>query len=456
MLAIPMYITTKPGIYIFHQGNKVLYVGKAVNLKKRLASYFRKNINGKIRQLLQEAKSLDWIETASEIEAFLQEAELIKKYRPKYNIVLRDDKNYFYAGITKEKFPRIFITHQITKMQSVKRKTQSDNTGPKIDYVGPFTSGTALKIVLKLLRRIFPYCTCKKSHRRPCLSSQIGRCFGYCCIENVKLKTQSAKQTEYVGNIKSAVAVLSGRKKKLIFQLKKEMKAVAKNQEFEKAAKLRDQISGLENIFSHRPFLAGDLKRSHRDHWSKIKKDLKIILDTENDILRIEGYDISNISGQEATGSMVVFIDGKSIKSEYRKFRIKTIKQISDVDMLKEVIGRRLRHQEWPYPDLLLVDGGKAQLNAVLKELRIMNDKLQIRVVALAKREEELYMENKRLPIKLSSLSQNTAFFFQRVRNEAHLFARRYHHKLREIYFSGRMPRRSLVKTQEPPAKRRK
>ena len=444
MLDIPKQITTKPGVYIFRQGGKILYVGKAANLKKRLAqyinfgnvrlspdlsrdsrscitglaSYFRKNVGEKVKQMLREATSLDWIETSSEIEAFLKEAELIKKYRPKYNIVLRDDKNYFYVGITKERLPRVFITHQ-----SSKNKTAN--------YIGPFTSGASLKLVLKLLRRIFPYCTCKVSHKRPCLNTQIGRCPGYCCLTSPK-ENQTA---EYLKNIKGIEAVLGGRRKKIIRLFKKEMKAAVKNQEFEKAAKLRNQIYGLENIFSHRPFITNGPRKSPSDHWPKIEKGLKIILGIENNMSRVEGYDISNISGQEATGSMVVFAEGKPNRAEYRKFRIKTVRGISDVGMLKEVVERRLNHPEWTRPDFMLIDGGRAQLNTVLKVLKTKKIWPRIAVAALAKREEELYLPGRVSPMPLKNLPQVLAQFLQRVRDESHRFARVYHHKLREASF---------------------
>lgn len=424
MISQPFGTPQATGVYIFRKGRSFLYIGKAANLKKRLAYYFRKNTSQKIQQLLQEATSLDWIETSSEIEAFLKEAELIKKYHPKYNIVMRDDKNYFYVGLTKEKFPRVFTAHQLFK--------------DKASYIGPFTSGASLKLVLKLLRRIFPYCTCKTTHKRPCLNSQIGRCPGFCCDKN-KLQAPNPKlQNEYRSNIKKITAILSGGKKGLLPKLKKEMKAAAKNQDFERAVKLRDQLSGLENIFRHRPFLADYRGETSVVPWAKIEQELRVLVGSRKSILRAEGYDISNISGREATGSMVVFTDGQPVKSEYRKFRIKTVNQISDVGMLKEVIGRRLNHPEWPYPDLMLIDGGKAQLNvaqAVLRSL-IHNSKFMIPVFALAKREEELYTENNQNPIKLSSLPPPVAFFLQRVRDEAHRFARSYHHKLRQQSFS--------------------
>lgn len=424
----PQNIPATPGIYIFWNGKKPIYIGKAANLKKRLNYYFRKKIGDKTKKLLSETTKLAWIETDSDIDALIAESNLIKKYHPQYNILMKDDKNYFFVGITGEFFPKIFVTHQPTKAQKLKLKTKNQNLKFKTYHIGPFTSGTSLKIVLKLLRRFFPYCTCRKPHKRPCLNSQIGRCMGFCC--NKTQSTDSKLQKEYSASTKKVVSILRGRGSKLLIDLKKEMRHLAKNQDFEKAAKIRDQIYGLENILKHRIFhYRGET--SIVSSWTKIEKNLREILKTDKKISRVEGYDISNISGSAATGSMAVFIDGRPAKSEYRKFRIKTVRQISDVDMLREVVKRRLKHPEWNFPDLILVDGGKAQLNATLQELRTKNS--EIRIAALAKKEEELYLENRKKTIRLYSLPKPTSFFLQRIRNEAHRFAKKYHHKLREM-----------------------
>ncbi len=467
-----------PGVYAFQKGSAQLYIGKAVNLKKRVASYFRKNISGKTRELLKEATKLDWIETASEIEAFLKEAELIKKYRPKYNILMRDDKNYFYVGITQEQFPRIFLTHQPNQYLSsgAKRNREkfhkvNSRLRSNSNFTGPFTSGNALKSVLRLLRRIFPYCTCKTSHRRPCLNTEIGRCPGYCCLQGELQHTNilkyvgvlSERKKEYGTNIKNIIAVLCGKKKRIRTELRRSMNEAAKREDFEKAAKIRDQLNGLENIFSHRKFLEVEPpvggSTSPRLLWPRVEKYIRSLLGIKKPISRVEGYDISNISGAEATGSMVVFIEGKPVKSEYRKFKIKTVRGISDVGMLREVVARRMAHEEWQYPDLMLIDGGKPQFNAILSTLsnqsRIKRSRIisnaqhkirdisgmnsgpikGIKVAALAKREEELYTEGAGRPIRLSSLPENTANFLKRVRDESHRFAKKYHHKLREISF---------------------
>src|SRR3990167_1179554 len=448
----PKKIPIESGIYIFRYRKTPIYIGKAANLKKRLASYWRKNYSEKVRLMMKEA-------------------ELIKKYHPKYNILMRDDKHYFYVGITREEFPRIFITHQPQTsikypVSSIKDKNRPLNTKYLIlntKYVGPFTSGTALHSTLRLLRRIFPYCICEINHKRPCLNSQIGRCPGCCCIqENVATNKRPlvSCNIQYRENIKNIIAVLEGRRRKILAELKREMRSAAKRHKFEEAAKLRDQIAGLKNIFEHRRPLEARLPRGSRTsttvRWRKIEQILQSLLGTKNKISRVEGYDISNISGTDATGSMVVFINGVPAKSEYRKFKVKSVTGANDIAMHKEVMRRRLAHPEWQYPDLMVIDGGKAQLNAAIiamtdrpKTLNtgcfsvqhpVLTDSFRtvckhILLVALAKREEELYIERKSTPIRLKKMPPEVMHFFQHIRDESHRFAKKYHHKLREIKY---------------------
>lgn len=409
-----------------------MYIGKAANLKKRIAAYFRKYASGKIRQLVEEATKLEWIETESEAEALIKEAELIKQYHPKFNYLMRDDKSYFYVALTKDLFPRILVVHKTALAKKKWRRA-----------IGPFTSGSALRLTLKLLRRIFPYCTCKELHRRRCLNAQIGRCLGFCCGKSQAPNSQlQAQNNEYNKNIKNIIAILSGKRTRLLSQLKREMGAASRAQEYERAATLRDQIAGLKDIFSH-----ARLINHYRGEASivmrrkRVAEIIRELVGAKAKISRVEGYDISNISGTAATGSMVVFVDGRPAKTEYRKFKIKTVHQISDVDMLKEVIRRRLRHPEWPYPQLMLIDGGKPQLNAVLTAITNNQLPVTIHVAALAKREEELYIKGKPAPVRLDSLPPEVMHFFQYVRDESHRFAQKYHHKLREISYREQAPK---------------
>ncbi len=450
--SLPKQTPESPGVYIFKRSARPLYVGKAENLRKRLSSYFRKNISEKVRALRAEATKLEWTKLSSDVEALITEAELIKKYQPKYNILMRDDKNYFYVGFTRDEFPKIFVTHQLPTgitnkelgITTRRKKRNSRFVIRNSSFVGPFTSGSALYQTLRILRRIFPYCTCKKFHKRSCLNAEIGRCPGFCCIRPIKENPNKERplfkwQKVYVDNIRNIAAVLSGKKKILLFQLKRALREAAQKEEFERAAEIRNQIEGIENIFLHRTFLNPLLRKRRYGHdWQKIERTVQTILGTHRSTSRVEGYDISNISGAEATGSIVVFVDGMPSKENYRKFRIKTVHEINDVRMLKEVIRRRLSHPEWNMPDLMLIDGGKPQVNAAVTALKslIPNSQFAIPVImGLAKREEELYMPGRKEPIRLDSLPSHTMHFFQHVRDESHRFAKKYHHKLREIVF---------------------
>lgn len=436
-----------PGVYIFRIGKTPVYVGKAADIRKRLGSYFRKNVSAKTRQMVSEATALEWIETPSEIDALIKETKLIKAHLPKFNVLMRDDKNYFYVAVTREEFPRIFLTHQLQKDRIGRIKLKK---GQGVDYIGPFTSGPALKEVLALLRRAFPYCTCMQPHKRPCLNSQIGKCLGFCCNKSNSEFRISNFEKEYRKNIKSIMAILTGKKKKLLADLKRQMRDAAQKEDFERAAKIRNQTESIENIFSHRPLThKRSIHQKHAPDWSKIERVIKSLLTIASPVSRVEGYDISNISGTEATGSMVVFIKGIPEKSQYRKFKIKTVYKPNDVAMHQEVMRRRLGHlRDWGTPDLLVIDGGKPQLHAIQKELRSLPTGRQagnarIHLAALAKREEELYIEGKQIPQRLDSLPPEVKLFFQHVRDESHRFAKKYHHKLREIAYREKCPNKN-------------
>lgn len=432
----PKQLPTKSGIYIFKDAaQKPLYIGKAGNLKQRLASYWRRDAPSKAQQLVREARTLLAQETESEIEALILEARLIKHHRPKYNVLMRDDKNYFFVGFTREEFPRVFITHQPNAkgmrnkelgIMDKKRRNSKFIIHNSV-HIGPFTGGGALKITLRLLRRIFPHCTCGVPHKRPCLNAQIGRCPGYCCDKRQTLNDK--RQKEYANNIRNLIAVLRGKKQRILAELKKQMPEAARKQEYEQAARLRDQIAGLKNIFAHKSVL--ELPRA-RTSWKTTEQKLKNLVKVNRPIQRIEGYDISNLSGTEATGSMVVFTNGKPNKKEYRMFRIKSVRGANDPAMIREVIKRRLRHKEWLIPDLIVIDGGKSQFNAALLQLKTYDLQPTTRLTALAKKEEELYTESRRMPIPLKTLNRDILHLFQAVRDEAHRFAKKYHHTLRK------------------------
>jgi len=402
-----------PGVYVLKNKKEILYIGKASNIRERVKNHFQ-NPSFRENFFIDEVEKIGYIKTDSEIEALILEAELIKKYQPKFNIVWRDDKNYFFVGITKEKFPRIFWTHQ---KQKEKQKIE-------VEYIGPFVDGKALKETLKILRKVFPFRSCKRLPKKPCLWYYLERCPGPCFLKESKIEKECQLSVKHIKEI------LLGKKKDVLKSLKKEMKEFAKKEEFEMAGKIRDRLESLERVLSHARIF--EKVSFCLFNYEEIEKELKNLLDLKGKILRIEGYDISNIQGKKATGSMVVFINGVAQKDFYRKFKIKFSQTPNDIAMIKEVLKRRFSHPEWEYPQVILIDGGKAQLNAGLKIKNQFSLK-NIKIVALAKRKNELFIEGKKESILLKDLPSQLSNLILRIRDEAHRFAKKYHLKLREI-----------------------
>ncbi len=432
-----------PGVYAFKQGreflnaehsrfltkSRFLYIGKASNIRERVKNHFQ-HPGFRDNLFLNLVQKVGYLKTDSEIEALILEANLIKKYQPKYNVIWRDDKKFFYIGITKENLPRIFITHQPTQIPPLSKRGGTRRASPKAIYIGPFVIGRPLKLTLRFLRRVFPYYTSKTHTKTPCVYCNLGLCPG----PDPDIK-------EYRKNIKYVISVLKGKRKSVLRTLKKEMKFLSSVQDFEKAAKIRDQIRALENVFAHAKIFKEEKLMPEKD-WSDIQKILQNLLKTKKQISRIEAYDVSNIQGKQATGSMVTFVKGMPDKNFYRKFKIKIEEKPNDIAMLKEILSRRLRHIEWPFPDVMLIDGGKAQLNAALQVLKKYQRKsvlksAKISVLALAKRKNELYVENRKKPILLKILSRPIFNLILQLRDEAHRFAISYHRKLRRKALIG-------------------
>jgi len=410
-----------PGVYALKDKKEILYIGKASNLKERVKNHFQQPTY-RDNLFINKIQKIGFLKADSEIEALILEANLIKKYQSKFNISWKDDKNYFYIAFTGEDFPKVFLTHQPKNLSF-------------INYVGPFVDGNALKQTLKLLRKIFPFRSCQKIPKKLCLWYELKRCPAPCLLKSSlgkqipgeleKTKKESQK------NVKNILKIFQGKKKQVLDNLKKEMKDSSRGQNFEKAAKIRDQIKYLERILSHKIIF-----ENQKDfvNWEliqeKIQKVLNLPVGGQNKIFRIEAYDVSNFQGKEATGSMIVFIKGRSDKNLYRRFKIKLYEgKPNDVAMLKEVLSRRLKHKEWPCPDLILIDGGKAQLNVALNEFK--NNK-EMKVLALAKKKNELFIKGRKNPIFLRNLSPDISNLILRIRDEAHRFAIIYHRKLRE------------------------
>ena len=403
---------------------EIFYIGKASNIKTRAKNHFSQP-SFRDNLYINKVDNIGFIQTDSEVEALILESNLIKKYKPKYNVVWKDDKNYSFVAITpstilrtsKEQFPRVFITHQTKNLKSEILKL-------KTDFIGPFVDGKSLKRTLGILRRIFPYYVSKKHSAVPCSWCHLGLCPG-----------PNPDKKNYKRNIKHLVLFLKGGKQSILKKMKKEMETASRLQKFEKASEIRDQIVSLERIISNAKIFE---KKSEKEiDWQETENKLKNILETKKPISRIECYDVSNIQGKMATGSMVVFINGRSAKNFYRKFKIKMKNEPNDIAMLKEILTRRFNHAEWNFPEVILIDGGKAQLNAAIL-VKTKNPNLKnIIVLAIAKRNNELYIEGKAKPLLLAKLPREIFNLILQLRDEAHRFAITYHRKLRE----SQMPR---------------
>jgi len=422
----------KPGVYALKNGKEILYIGKASNLRERVKNHFQKN-NWRDNLFIDQVKKIGFIKTSSEIEALIKEADFIKKYQPKYNVIWKDDKNYFYLAVTTEDFPRVFITHQPVL------KLKNKNPDFRVNYFGPFVDGKSLKQTLNILRKIFPFRSCKKIPSRPCLWYHLNRCLAPCLLKSKIIKEMpmnylKIKKYSQI-NAKHLMKFFKKGKEIIIKDLKKEMKEVSNKQDFETAAKIRDQIMSLEKVLSHStifPLSEKENQNRFNSQYKKIKEIFKKLLKTKKEISRIEAYDISNIQGKQATGSLVTFINGQPHKNFYRKFKIKTVEKPNDIAMLQEVLLRRFKHKEWGLPDLILIDGGKSQLNGAIKIKNNFSYLSKVKVISLAKKDNKLYLEDQKNPILLKNLPKPLFDLFLQLRDESHRFALAYHKKLRK------------------------
>lgn len=390
------------GVYLMEdKDGKVIYIGKAISLKKRVGSYFKKSqISSKQDALIKQVKDIDYIPTVSEIEALLLEADLIKRFKPKYNVSLRDDKTFPFIKITKEKFPAV----------SICRPKNKDNAL----CFGPYTDSQAIRELIKKIRKIFPFRSCQKMPKKACLNFHIGLCQAP-CIGKINNK-------DYAQNIRNIFLILKGKQGSLLKILQDEIKIESDKRNFEEAAKLRDQMLALGSIY-----LGG-----YVNNFLEEARQLAQILGLKKLPFRIEAFDVSNIFGKEAVGSMVSFWRGLPDKNNYRRFRIKESQgQIDDYKMLAEITRRRyarLKNEGLRFPDLILIDGGKGQISVVKNELDRLN--LDLPLIGIAKSEEKIFSFNKRNPIKLP-LNSPALRLVMRIRDEAHRFAISYHHLLR-------------------------
>jgi len=411
-------LTRKPGVYIFYSSaSQPIYVGKARNLKARISSYFHnKELDLKTTRMLEAADRFDYLVTTSELDALLLEDKLIKKYRPRYNINLRDDKQYPYLKLTlNEEWPRLLLV----------RKKEQD----KAKYFGPYRGGT-IRETLKLLKYFFPIRWCQasplKKRKQPCLYYSMGRCLSPC--------TGKAPHDFYLALCEGIVGFLEGKTSKVINKLTKRMGSAAAALRFEEAQRLKEMVRVLEKVERGKERGMVVSEKGEEIDWPGLEK-LREALKLRNLPLRIEAFDISNLSGTNAVGSMVVFKNGKPLKRDYRRFKIRTVKGPNDVASIREIVERRYTGSQsklLDLPDLILVDGGKGQVSAASSVLNRIN--LTVPLFGLAKKQEQLYIPETSKPIFLSH-SSPALQLLQKVRDEAHRFAITYHRQKRNKEF---------------------
>ncbi len=400
-------LPNEPGVYIFlNSKRQKIYIGKATSLKSRVASYFGSGLMSSrgplLVKMLEEATSLEWEETPSVLEALILEANLIKKYQPKYNSKEKSDKSFNYLVITDEDYPRLLIKRARELLSTTNGQRGSLTTSEYKHVFGPFPQGTALKEALKVVRKIFSYRDkCKLESKRGCFNYQIGLCPGVCMGQ--------VSKADYNKTVRNITLLFKGKKKKLVEKLGVEMRKAAKAEKFEEAASLRNQIYSLEHINDIALMEGGNSTKSG------------------NTQRRIEAYDVAHMSEQNRVGVMVVLEDGEPAKGEYKKFKIKTTEQ-GDIAGLKELLTRRLEHigeQGWSTPSLIVIDGGKSQVNAARKVLQ--HAELKIPIVGVVK--DKNHKPKAILGDKVISNMHESEILF--ANSESHRFAINYHKKMR-------------------------
>lgn len=381
-----------PGIYIMKsKKGKVLYVGKATSLRRRVRSYFSKACDLKTDSLINNVESIDYIECESPEQALILEAALIKEEKPKYNISLRDNKSYPYVEITQESFPRVFISRPKDKVLNT--------------FFGPYPQVKILKSALTLVRKIFPYRSCKNIPKDACLFFHLKLCPAPCLGRVSSL--------EYKNNIKNICKILKGERGGLVRGLAGKMKKLAKIKNFEEAAFLRDKLLAINNLYEGKPKVHEIIA-------------LKDILNLPHLPLTIEGIDISSLGRCDCVGSVVVFKKGVSDKNSYRRFRIGKVKKNDDYGMIAEVLRRRysrLKKEKKLLPNLIIIDGGKGHLLRAVKELEILG--VSIPLISIAKKNEEVWAPGVKAPLPIFEDNPGLCLI-QKVRDEAHRFAHTY------------------------------
>ena len=416
-------LPTGPGVYLMKDEHaRVIYIGKAVNLRSRVGSYFTTAAAQEMRTagLVPEIRDVEVIETESEVDALLLEARLIKDVQPKFNQELKDDKTFPYLEVfVREDFPRVEFT-----------RTPQDR-GTRL--YGPFTNAKQLRGAIAVLQRIFRCRTCaldiddgdeRWRGVRPCLLASIDQWTAPC---NLRISKE-----DYRRDIRRLQTFLDGGRVKLMRELDREMQQASAEKIYEKAARIRDEIQALEDLD-----LRGDLEEHAQPEVFYVDpkrglSGLKQVFGLEEVPRRIEGVDIAHLQGGQTVASLVQFIDGLPFKHGYKRYRIRSVDGVDDYGSIREVVSRRmgrLAQEGEAFPDILLIDGGKGQLNAALEAMEVIGVDPPF-TISLAKREEEVYVPGEAAPRRLSRHGFGLTLL-QYVRDEAHRFAQHYHHILR-------------------------
>ena len=422
-----------PGLYFMKDAeDKVLYIGKAKNLRSRVASYFQpgaklaESRGPWIVDMIHKTVTVDYLQTASEVDAILQEARLIKDIHPPYNSDLKDAKSFPYLEITtRQEFPGVYIT----------RNPQDS----KNRLFGPFTNVNDLRAVLVVLQKIYRFRTCKldistkdekRRFFRPCILYNIRQCTAPC--------GDRVSKADYKAQIQDLVKFLKSKRATVLRQLKKQMEQASENQDYEAAGMYRDRIRLIENL-DKRGTVQGNVQPEvfAADPTEALVR-LQELLKSPQPIRIIEGFDIAHLAGSETVGSMVQFIDGRPFKDGYRRFKIKSVKGVDDYASLKEVVTRRYKRAlagEELWPDLVLIDGGIGQLHAAEDAFIEMNAPIP-QLASLAKKEEIIFVHGHENPHKRPS-NDPARKLLQYIRDEAHRFAQHYHHLLRSKHMKN-------------------
>lgn len=423
-----------PGVYLFKdEQERVLYVGKALSLRSRVGSYFTASadLGPRKQPMLELIRGIDIIETEGEWEALLLESRLIKDTRPRFNVMLKDDKTYPYLAVTtREEFPGVYIT-----------RAPSEFPGARI--FGPFASSTALRDAMQLLQQVFRFRTCHldissgdpaNRHFRPCLLHAIDLCTAPCA--------DRVTPDDYRADIDRFLRFLNSQRSTVIRELKAEMHAASEQRDYERAASIRDQLDAIERLAERETRRRGDTAWQPEvtvftTDPAAALRSLQRALDLDTPIRCMEAIDIAHLGGRDTVGSKVCFIDGRPYKEGYRRYKVRTAEN-DDFQSMREVVARRYADAGQGlelYPDVILLDGGRGQLNAALEVFRSL-DVQPPQVVSLAKKQEELYLPDREEPLQLSRHHAGLRLC-QAIRDEAHRFAQHYHHLLRSRSMGG-------------------